>query len=85
MAGFCHIMREEQNLQNRKSMLEYLISLLDDVNDFFWDATKVSHAVLLCRIGKGKLVVITKLIKYNMLGGPMPRGIPHNVSTVIRP
>ena len=34
MAGFCRIMKEEQNSQNQKFMLDYLISLRDDANDF---------------------------------------------------
>ena len=29
-------------------MLDYLIALLDDSNDFSWQAAKTSHAVLLC-------------------------------------
>ena len=34
VAGFCRIMREEQNADTQKSMLDYLISLMDDTNDF---------------------------------------------------
>ena len=34
----------------KDDMLDYLISLLDDSNDFSWQAAKASHAVLLCRI-----------------------------------
>ena len=48
-------MREEQNLQNQKFMLGYLISLLDDANDFSWDMAKASHAVLLCRMEQGEV------------------------------
>ena len=43
-------MRKEQNLKIKEPMLDYLIALLDDSNDFFWSATKASHAVLLCKI-----------------------------------
>ena len=46
MAGFCWIMRDEENLQTRGHMLDYLIALLDDSNDFSWQAAKASHAVL---------------------------------------
>ena len=63
MAGFCRIMREEQNLQNQKFMLEYLISLLDDANDFSWDAAKVSHAVLPCRMEQGEVVCYQEIEK----------------------
>ena len=34
MAGFCEIMREEQNFKNKEAMLDYLISLLNDSNTF---------------------------------------------------
>ena len=43
MAGFCRIMRDEKNLENQRGMLDYSISLLDDANDFSWDAAKASH------------------------------------------
>ena len=56
MAGFCRIMKEEQNSENQKFMLDFLISLLDDANDFSWDAAKASHAVLLCRMEQGEVV-----------------------------
>ena len=54
VAGFCRIMKEEQNLKIRDNMLDYMISLFDDANDFSWDAAKASHAVLLCRIKQGE-------------------------------
>ena len=54
MGGFCRIMRDE-NLDNQRGMLDYLISLLDDANDFSWDAAKASHAVLVCRMEQGKI------------------------------
>ena len=34
-------------------MLDYLIQLLEDANNFTWDAAKASHAVLLCRMEQG--------------------------------
>ena len=36
-------------------MLDYMISLFDDANDFSWDAAKASHAVLLCRMEQGEV------------------------------
>ena len=36
-------------------MLDYLISLLDDLNDFFCSWAKASHAVLLCHIEQGEI------------------------------
>ena len=55
MAGFCRIMRDEENLQTGGHMLDYLIALLDDSNDFSWQAAKASHAVLLCRMEQGEI------------------------------
>ena len=55
MAGFCQIMRDEENLQTKGHMLDYLITLLDDSNDFSWQAAKASHAVLLCRMEQGEI------------------------------
>ena len=48
VTGFCRIMHDEQNRDIHNSMLDYLIALFDDANDFSWDAAKASHAVLLC-------------------------------------
>ena len=36
-------------------MLDYLIALLDDSNDFLWKAAKASHAVLLCPMEQGEV------------------------------
>ena len=54
MAGFCRIMREESCQTTKDHMLDYIISLLDDSNDFSWQAAKVSHAVLLCWMEQGE-------------------------------
>ena len=63
VAGFCRIMREEQNSDIQKSMLDYLISLMDDANDFSWDPAKASHAVLLCRMEQGEVKNYTQTDK----------------------
>ena len=54
VAGFCRIMKEEKNLNIRENMLDYMISLFDDANDFSWVAAKASHAVL-CRMEQGEV------------------------------
>ena len=36
-------------------MLDYLILLMQDAQDFSWDAARASHAVLLCRIEQRKV------------------------------
>ena len=55
VAGFGRIMKEERNSEIKDSMLDYLVALFDDANDFSWDAAKASHAVLLCRMEQGKI------------------------------
>ena len=47
MSGFCRILRDENCQKIRDHMLDYSIALLDDSNDFSWQAAKASHAVLL--------------------------------------
>ena len=48
VAGFDRTMRDESAPVLRKHMLEYLISIMDNVNNFAWTSAKASHAVLLC-------------------------------------
>ena len=55
MAGFCRIMKEENCQITKDHMLDYLIALLDDSNDFSWQAAKASHAVLLCHMEQGEV------------------------------
>ena len=59
-------------------MLDYLISLMDDANDFSWDAAKASHAVLLCRMERGRLRTTLRQTKSNVLGGQTLKGTYHN-------
>ena len=55
VAGFCRILREEKDPQITEHMLDYLIALIEDANDFSWDAARASHAVLLCRMEQGEV------------------------------
>ena len=55
VAGFGRIMRDESDPEVRQHMLEYMISLIDDANDFSWISAKASHAVLLCRMEQGEV------------------------------
>ena len=55
MSGFCRNMREEQNQSIKDCMLDYVINLLDDAQDFSWSSAKASHAVLLCRMEQGEI------------------------------
>ena len=49
-------------------MLEYLISLLHDTNDFSWDVAKASHAVLLCRMEQGEVFSYQEIDKIDPIG-----------------
>ena len=55
VAGFGRIMKEEKNSETKEYMLDYLVALFDDAKDFSWDATKASHAILLCRMEQGEI------------------------------
>ena len=55
VARFCRTMKEEKDLLVREHMLDYMMSLLDDAQDFSWQAAKASHAVLLCRMEQGEI------------------------------
>ena len=50
MAGFCRSKRDQPDTKIRGHMLDYVIHLLEDAQDFSWSAAKASHAVLLCRM-----------------------------------
>ena len=47
----------------KNSMFNYLIALLDDLNDFSWASAKVSHAVQLCRMEQGGIKDFTETDK----------------------
>ena len=55
MSDFCRILRDENCHKVRDHMLDYLIALLDDSNDFSWQVAKASHAVPFCAVwSKGR-------------------------------
>ena len=54
MAEFGQTIRDESDQVMKKHMLDYLISIVDDANDFSWTLAKASHAVLLCRMEQGE-------------------------------
>ena len=55
VAGFGRTMRDESDPDLKQHMLDYLIALMDDANDFSWTSAKASHAVLLCRMEQGEV------------------------------
>ena len=83
MAGFCRIMKEESCQVTKNHMLDYLISLLDDSNDFSWRAAKASHAVLLCPWSRVRLSVGQKLRKLIELGEPMPNDMLFKLKLIL--
>ena len=55
VTGFCRTIKEEQNSKLREHMLDYMVALLEDAQDFSWGVAKASHAVLLCRMEPGEI------------------------------
>ena len=67
VAGFCRIMKEEKNSESKEFMLDYLVSLLDDAQDFSWEVAKASHAVLLCRMEQGEIENYSQIDKIDRI------------------
>ena len=67
MAGFCRTMKEEKNSEMKEHMLDYVIALLEDANDFSWGAAKASHAVLLCRMEQGEVSDFSDTLKIDRI------------------
>ena len=67
VAGFCRIMKEESDVENKNSMIHYLIALFEDVQDFSWDSARASHAVLLCRMEQGDVKNYTETDKIDRI------------------
>ena len=55
MAGFCQILREVKDPQLNEQMLDYLLALMENANDFSWDTARANHAALLCRMEQGEV------------------------------
>ena len=55
VSGFCSIIKDENNVDVKNSMLEYMSELMEDAQDFGWSSAKGAHAVLLCRMEEGKV------------------------------
>ena len=55
MSGFCVIIKDENNVNTKNAMLEYMSELMEDSQDFGWSSAKGVHAVLLCRMEEGKV------------------------------
>ena len=67
VAGYCRILREENNPQVKEHMIDYLIALMEDAHDFSLDAARASHAVLLCRMKQGEVKNYTETEKLDRI------------------
>ena len=67
MSGFCRTMKDQNDAQIREFMLDYLINLLEDANDFSWSIFKASHAVLLCRMEQGEVKSLSEVEKIDRI------------------
>ena len=67
MGGWFLLHHERRNFENKDSMLDYLISLFEDVQDFSRDAAIASHAVLLCRMEQGEVKTYTDTDKIDRI------------------
>ena len=96
MACFCRTMREENDQNLRSHMLNYLINLLDDAQDFSWTAAKASHAVFLCRMEQGEVLGYDQVdcidrirranVQKHVVGNPQFLAGPNNAkNNAIRP
>ena len=86
VAGFCRIMKEETNSSVKDCMLDYLVALLDDAQDFSWEAAKASHAVLLCRMEQGEVESYSDIDKIDRIRrANAQRHLPYNGNTHKKP
>ena len=67
VVGYCKAMQEESDIALRDCMLEYMIALMEDANDFSWQAAKASHAVLLCRMEQGEIANFSQVDKIDRI------------------
>ena len=83
---------EETDQNSKDAMLDYLISLLDDANEFSWSSARANHAVLLCRMEQGESKDYTQIEQidrvrcaYAQRHTPTDQDIQNNVSKVAKP
>ena len=55
VSGFATIISDENDLNVKNKMLEYLAEIMKDSHGFGWAAAKSSHAVLLCKMEEGRI------------------------------
>ena len=55
VAGFCQIIKEQNDPTTKNQMLDYMSDLMEDSHDCGWQAAKGCHAVLLVKMEEGKI------------------------------
>ena len=55
VSGFATIIKDENDLETKNKMLDYLAEIMEDSHDFGFSAAKGSHTVLLCRMEEGRI------------------------------
>ena len=58
-------------MHTRENMLDYVINLLEETQEFSWSSAKACHAVLLCRMEQGEVKSWNETEKIEF-GGHMP-------------
>ena len=54
LSGFSAIIREEPDVDTKNHMLDYLSDIMEDCQDFGWQAIKGCHAVVLVKWRRAK-------------------------------
>ena len=55
VAGFCQIIKDQNDPTTKNQMLDYMSDLMEDSHDFGWQAAKGCHAVLLVKMEEGTI------------------------------
>ena len=56
VSGFCAIIRDESNVQEKNNMLNFVADLMEHCHNFGWQSAKGAHAVVLCHMEKNKVL-----------------------------
>ena len=70
VTGFRHTTKKEQNSKLREHMLDYMISLLEDAQDFSWEVAKAILMFYYAEWNRGKFEISLNLTKLTELEEP---------------
>ena len=82
VAGFCRTMSNESDKNCKEVIVNYVISLLDDANNFSLSAAKACHTVYYVTWKRAKLRILLKLKSLTELEGPMSRDMCRKVAKI---